>query len=566
MIKRLSSIVRWSALAVVLTLGVSVASAQTNTNAAPAAPAAAAAAAPAAAAPAAAPTPTTDQRLYDLEAYVNNGATGADADTTGKTPSNLTGSGPGHNGWMMTSTALVLMMTLPGLALFYGGMCRRKNVLSVLAQCFGITGLVTILWWLCGYGLVFGINHGYCDPKTGAAGVSPLGDLQYACFGFTPLNKTYTGDPQPQQVTSIPNGGYGYWVGQNVYAMFQLTFAIITPALIVGAIAERMKFSALMIFIGCWMFLVYFPQAHNVWGVDGYFNGVWNANAKFIGMDFAGGTVVHMSSGWSGLILAIIIGKRIGHGKTHFAPHSTVLTFIGACLLWVGWYGFNAGSAVAADVISANAFTTTTLATAVASFVWPTMEYFLKGKATVIGFCSGAVAGLVVITPACGYVTPMGGVIIGVIAGTIPYVTTTYMKPMLGYDDALDVFGVHAVGGMCGALATGFLATGISNGVMNNSNLVNPPSVKEDLANGILGGVNGGSALNPKMPLLCDWGHGHLLYVEQIKIIIFTILLSCIGTAIIAYVLKFTIGLRPTAEQEEAGLDLTDHGEEGYIL
>jgi Amt family ammonium transporter len=246
-----------------------------------------------------------------------------------------------------------------------------------------------------------------------------------------------------------------------------------------------------------------------------------------------------------------------------------VLTFIGASLLWVGWYGFNAGSAVAADVISANAFTTTTLATAVASFVWPTVEYFLKGKATVIGFCSGAVAGLVVITPACGYVTPMGGVIIGVIAGTIPYLTTTYLKPLLGYDDALDVFGVHAIGGMCGAIGTGFLATGISAtgaGGFNNSNLANPPSVKEDLANHIEAGVSGGTALNPKMQYLCDWAHGHLLYVEQLKIVAFTIIISMVGTAIIGYALKFTLGLRPTPEQEEAGLDVSDHGEEGYIL
>jgi len=414
---------------------------------------------------------------------------------------------------------------------------RRKNILSVCAQCFAITGLVTILWWICGYGLVFGINHGYCDPKTGAAGVSPLGDLQYACMGFTSFNKTYNGDPQPQHVDSTCNGGYGYWMSQNVYFCFQLTFAIITPALIVGGIAERMKFSALVIFIGCWMFIVYFPLAHNVWGVDGYFNGVWNAAAPVKAMDFAGGTVVHMSSGWSGLTLAIIIGRRLGWGKTHFAPHSTVLTFIGASLLWVGWYGFNAGSACAADVIAANAFTTTTLATATASFVWPTMEYFLKGKATVIGFCSGAVAGLVVITPACGYVTPMGGMIIGVIAGTIPFITTTYMKPLLGYDDALDVFGVHAVGGMCGALATGFLASDTINGNLDTN-------VKD----------------------LCDWSKGHLLYVEQLKVIGFTILISVIGTAIIGYALKFTIGLRPTAEQEEAGLDLSDHGEEGYIL
>jgi len=550
MIKRLSTITRLSVCGLVLAFGAVQAVAQaTPAPAAPApapaapAPAAPAAAAPAAAAPAAAPAapaapkPTTDQRLADLEAYVNNAEPGSFQSPA--LPTNITASGPGHNAWMLTSTALVLMMTLPGLALFYGGLVRRKNILSVCAQCFAITGLVTILWWICGFGLVFGINHSYCDPKTGAAGTSPLGDLQYACMGFTSLNKTYNGDPQPQHVDSTCNGGYGYWMSQNVYFCFQLTFAIITPALIVGAIAERMKFSALVIFIGCWMFVVYFPLAHNVWGVDGMFNGVWNSGAYIKGMDFAGGTVVHMSSGWSGLTLALIIGKRIGWGKTHFAPHSTVLTFIGASLLWVGWYGFNAGSACAADVIAANAFTTTTLATATASFVWPTVEYFLKGKATVVGFCSGAVAGLVVITPACGYVTPMGGMIIGVIAGTIPFVTTTYLKPLLGYDDALDVFGVHAVGGMCGAIATGFLASDTING-----NLDTIPAMKD----------------------LCDWSKGHLLYVEQFKIVGCTILISVIGTAIIAYALKFTLGLRPTAEQEEAGLDISDHGEEGYIL
>jgi Amt family ammonium transporter len=574
MIKRFSSISRWIVCGAVLSFGAIQAGA--DTNAAPAA-AAAPAPAPAAPAPAAAPAPldltkvsldTLNARVSDLESYVNNAATAADGDLTGKTPSNLTASGPGHNAWMLTSTALVLMMTLPGLALFYGGLVRRKNILSVCAQCFAITGLVTILWWLCGYGLVFGVNHSYgsIDPKTqvySAGNWSPLGDLQYACMGFTSFNHPYTNDVQPQQVNSTPNGGYGYWVGQNVYFCFQLTFAIITPALIVGGIAERMKFSALVTFIGCWMFIVYFPLAHNVWGADGMFNGVWNANAIFKGMDFAGGTVVHMSSGWSGLTLAIIVGKRLGWGKTQFTPHSTVLTFIGASLLWVGWYGFNAGSAVAADVISANAFTTTTLATATASFVWPTVEYFLKGKATVVGFCSGAVAGLVVITPACGYVTPTGGMIIGVIAGTIPFITTTYLKPLIGYDDALDVFGVHAVGGMCGALATGFLASGTI-----NSNLMNPASVKEDLTKQIEGGVanGGGTALDPQMQYLCDWSHGHLLYIEQLKIIGFTIAISVIGTAIIGYALKFTIGLRPTAEQEEAGLDVSDHGEEGYIL
>jgi Amt family ammonium transporter len=341
MIKRLSSLARWAVCGVVLSLGAIQANAQ-STNAAPAAAPAPAPAAAAPAAPAAPAKPTVDQRLQDIEAYINNAAHAPGTDGAATNPASWTsletGSGPGHNGWMMTSTALVLMMTLPGLALFYGGLVRRKNILSVCAQCFAITGLVTILWYLCGYSLVFGINHGYCDPKTGAAGNSPLGDLNYACMGFTSMNKAYTNDPQPQQITSAPNGGYGYWVGQNVYFCFQLTFAIITPALIIGGIAERMKFSALCIFIGCWMFIVYFPLAHNVWGVDGLMNGVWNATAPIKAMDFAGGTVVHMSSGYSGLILALILGRRMGWGKTHFAPHSTVLTFIGASLLWVGWY------------------------------------------------------------------------------------------------------------------------------------------------------------------------------------------------------------------------------------
>jgi Amt family ammonium transporter len=445
-----------------------------------------------------------EQRVADLEAYVNNVAPGGDQSPA--LPSNLTGSGPGHNAWMLTSTALVLMMTLPGLALFYGGWFAARTSSPSAPSALRITGLVTILWWLCGYGLVFGINHGYCDPKTGAAGTSPLGDLQYAFFGdpqINPWNKSYNNDPQPQVVNSSPNGGYGYWMSRTSMRCFQLTFAIITPALIVGGIAERMKFSALVIFIGCWMFIVYFPLAHNVWGVDGCstVSGMPMRRSKHgLRGRYRGAHVL----GLVRLTLALIVGKRMGWGKTHFSPHSTVLTFIGASLLWVGWYGFNAGSACAADVIAANAFTTTTLATATASFVWPTMEYFLKGKATVVGFCSGAVAGLVVITPACGYVTPTGGMIIGVIAGTIPFMTTTYLKPLLGYDDALDVFGVHAVGGMCGALATGFLAD-------------------RDTSMPNLGPTGAGGQ---KMADLCDWSKGHLLYIEQLKVIAFTLVLS----------------------------------------
>src|ERR1022692_2393170 len=329
--------------------------------------------------------PTLEQRVADLEAYVNNGP------RTPNVASRVAGPGPGHNAWMMTSSALVLFMTLPGLALFYGGLVRRKNVLSVLAQCLGIAGLVTILWWLCGYSLAF--------SKDGLIkGV--LGNLDWKFL---------------QGVDSTPNTDYGAWVSHNVYSMYQLMFAIITPALIIGAISERMRFSAILLFVTLWMFIVYFPLAHMVWGIDGMMNGVWNPAAKIRAIDFAGGTVVHMSSGWSALILCLILGKRLGFGKEPMPPHNMVLCMVGTGMLWVGWYGFNAGSAVAADVIAANAFTTTTLATAVASFVWPLAEWLVKGKPSILGFCSGAVAGLVVITPACGFVTAEGAVIIGIV-------------------------------------------------------------------------------------------------------------------------------------------------------
>src|SRR5439155_9928180 len=373
---------------------------------------------PAPAGAAAAAGPTIEQRLANLEAYVTNGTPDANGGALAAT------SGPGHNGWMMISTALVLFMTLPGLALFYGGLVRRKSVLSVLARCFGCAGLVTIIWWAVGYSLAF------------AKGTSVLGGLPFAMF---------------HGGTAVPNGDYAAWVSQNVFAMFQMMFAIITPALIVGAIAERMKYSAVIAFIAVWMFAVYLPLAHMVWGIDGLMNGVWNPGASIKAIDFAGGTVVHMSSGWSALVLCLILGKRTGFGREPMAPHSMVLCMVGTGMLWVGWYGFNAGSAVASDAIAANAFTTTTLATAVASFTWAMAEYIEKGKPSVLGFCSGAVAGLVVITPACGFVLPSSAVIIGILAGLIPYFACTKLKGMLGYDDALDTFGVHAVGGTLGA-------------------------------------------------------------------------------------------------------------------
>ncbi|HVV73358.1 MAG TPA: ammonium transporter [Verrucomicrobiae bacterium] len=461
--------------------------------------------------------PNLEQRVADLEAYVNN--TARVADTTNNVSSKLgsydektnsfsPGSGPGANAWQMTSAALVLFMTLPGLTLFYGGLVRRKNVLSVMAQCLFLTGMVTILWWICGYSLVF---H---------SGNSFLGNL-----GFSFLDG----------VDSSPNTDYSYWVSQNVFAMYQLMFAIITPALIIGAIAERMKFAAICVFMTLWMFLVYFPQAHMVWGIDGFMNGVWNAKASIKAVDFAGGTVVHMTSGWSALILCLILGKRLGFGKEPMPPHSMVLCMVGTGMLWVGWYGFNAGSAVAADGIAANAFTTTTLATAVASFVWPLAEWIARGKPSVLGFCSGAVAGLVVITPACGFVTAKGAALIGIAAGLVPWFFCWKIKGWFGYDDALDTFGVHAVGGTLGALLTGCLARNAA-----NANLAT--NLKDKVTD---------SFFQP-------------LVLEQLKAIGLTLVLAIVGTIIIAYIVKATVGLRASPEIETAGLDLAEHGEEGY--
>src|SRR6266545_2596524 len=460
-------------------------------------------------------SPSLEQRVADLEAYVNNSARGAD--TGSPMASNIVGPGPAHNGWMMTCAALVLFMTLPGLALFYGGLVRAKNVLSILAQCLGIAGLVTILWWAIGYSLVF--SHG-----------SPFfGGLKFAFL---------------RGVDAQPNGDYSYWVSQNVFAMYQLMFAIITPALIIGAIAERMKFVAVLVFVAVWMFAVYFPIAHMAWGIDGWRNGVWNPAAKITAIDFAGGTVVHMSSGWSALVLCILLGHRIGFKKEVMAPHSMVLCMVGTGLLWVGWYGFNAGSARAPDGIAANAFMTTTLATAVASFTWAMLEYALRGKPSVLGFCSGAVGGLVVITPACGYVGPTGAVIIGMAAGIVPFFACTKLKSWFGYDDALDTFGVHAVGGTLGAFLTGVLATASVN---PNLSLSATAPFNPATQNGLARIVE------------------HTLWLEQLKAIGVTIVFAVVGSAIIGAIVRGLIGLRIAPEIERQGLDINQHGEEGYI-
>jgi Amt family ammonium transporter len=464
--------------------------------------------------------PTLEERVKDIEQYFNNLAPGTAA--TDKDPgvkSNIAVAGPGHNAFLMICAALVLFMTLPGLALFYGGLVRSKNVLSVLAQCLGIAGLVTILWFVCGYSLVF------------AEGSGPyIGTLKYLFL---------------DGVGGAPNTNYTAWPSQSVFAMFQMMFAIITPALIVGAIAERMKFTAVLLFVALWMFAVYFPLAHMVWGFDGLMNGVWNGGAKITAIDFAGGTVVHMSSGWSALVLCMILGPRLGFGKEKMSPHSMVLCMVGTGMLWVGWYGFNAGSALAADGIAAQAFMTTTLAAAVASFVWALCEKLIHGKMSVLGFCSGAVAGLVVITPAAGFVMAKSAMIIGVIAGIVCYLACTKLKGMLKYDDALDTFGVHAVGGTVGALVTGVFADASVNGNLLGS----CPQ-----ANGLAVKVGEAFVLNKSG-----------LIMAQLKAMGLTIALSVVATIVIAYIVKAVVGLRPTAENESIGLDLSDHGEEGYL-
>ena len=401
----------------------------------------------------------------------------------------------GDTAWMLTSTALVLFMTLPGLALFYGGLVRKKNVLSVLAQCLGIAGLATLMWWAFGYSLSFSGDGKF---------IGDLGAMFFkGLYGPEGNNIAFS-----SKLDGVPD---------SVFAMFQLTFAIITPALIVGAIAERMKYTAIMTFIAGWLILVYFPFAHMVWG-GGYIGETLGA------VDFAGGLVVHMSSGFSALVLALIIGPRLGYGREPMTPHSMVLCMIGTSILWVGWYGFNAGSAGAANGLAGSAFLTTTLAAAIGGFVWAFIEFITKKQPSVLGFCSGIVAGLVVITPAAGFVDATGAVICGIAAGTVPYFAVVYLKRKLRYDDALDTFGVHAVGGTVGTLLTGILAV--------------------EAINGQAGGVE--------------------LFMKQLASVGIVLVWSVVATAILAYAIKFTIGLRPSDDVERQGLDINEHGEEGY--
>jgi Amt family ammonium transporter len=464
------------------------------------------------------PTPTLEQRVAYAEAERAN----ADPSATGIAPA----ASPAHTGWMMVSAALVLFMTLPGLILFYGGLVRQKNVLSMAALCLGITALVAVIWWACGYSLVFGKSFATEDASGLAHAASPfLGGTEFFFL---------------KNVGAAPNTDYAFWIPQNVFCIFQLAFAIITPVLIFGASAERMKFTSVVVFAFLWFFIVYIPLTHMVWGSTGLLNGVWNPKALIPAIDFAGGMVVEMACGWSALVLCLILGRRKGFGREPMMPHSMVLASVGTGILWVGWYGFNAGSALAADGIAANAFLTTTLAGAVASLVWPLVEFLQRGKPSVLGFCSGAVAGLVGITPACGFVDAGGAVIVGAAASLISYVACTTIKRALRYDDTLDVFGVHGVSGTVGLILTGILATAAA-----NPNLLGAPA-----------GANGLKAAL----------EAHGLWLVQCKAIGITLLLVLPATLLITLAVRQLVGLRPGGEIESQGLDIHDHGEEGYTL
>ena len=415
----------------------------------------------------------------------------------------------GDNAWMLTSAALVLMMTGPGLALFYGGLVRRKNVLSTMMHSFVLMAVVTVLWAIVGYSLAF------------AEGSPFLGDLRYLFL---------------HGVGSAPNADYGATVPHQTYMVYQLMFAIITPALISGAFAERIKFSAMLLFTVLWAFLVYFPLAHMVWGKGGFL-------AAFLGgkvpaLDFAGGTVVHISSGVSALVCALYLGKRKGYQVEPMKPHNVVISVIGACLLWVGWFGFNAGSAVAASGLATSAFVATHFATAAAVLGWILAEWVHNGKPSVLGAISGAVAGLVAITPASGFVQPFPAMLIGFLAGLVCFFMVTAVKSKFGYDDTLDAFGVHGAGGTLGAILTGVFATSaVNDGLKDASGKV--------MGLGLVDG-NPGQVLNQLIAVLISWA------------------MAIVGTYIILKICDAVIGVRVSPDQEIEGLDVSMHGEEGY--
>jgi len=415
----------------------------------------------------------------------------------------------GDNAWVLISAALVLMMTAPGLTLFYGGLVRRKNILGTMMQSFAMMGLITILWALVGYSLAFGAGNGF------------IGGFEHAFL---------------QGVGLAPNPNYGGTIPEQSFMVYQLMFAIITPALITGAFAERVKFSSMAVFLSLWSLIVYCPLAHMIWGVGGILNvtgGRWPV------LDFAGGTVVHISSGVSALVCALYLGKRAGYPSDDMPPHSMVLSFIGAAMLWVGWFGFNAGSALGAGPLATSAFINTQFAAAAGAMGWVISEWLNNGKPTALGAISGAVAGLATITQASGYVQPMSALLIGLIAGIVCPFMVFRVKKFFGYDDSLDAFGVHGVGGTMGALLTGLLASGAINAVFGKDAAGRP------IATGAIGG-NWHQVLNQAVGMGIGW------------------LLAIVGTLALLFLVDKTMGLRVSAAEETAGLDLSQHGEEGY--
>jgi Amt family ammonium transporter len=422
----------------------------------------------------------------------------------------------GDNAWVLTSSALVLMMTGPGLAMFYCGLVRKKNVLSVIMQCVFLMGLMTTIWALWGYSLSFGGSAAW------------IGNGDYLLMKGVQAEWV---DGKP----SIPQHSL-YSIPMLTHMLFQGMFFIITPALICGAFAERMKFSTMVVFMTLWGTLVYCPLCHWVWGGGILAYGSPHAKAFAMGgaLDFAGGTVVHISSGVSALICALLLGKRVGFGTDAMPPHNLTYTAFGAAMLWVGWFGFNAGSALAADGVAASAFAATHFSAAAAALAWAAMDCMKSGKATVLGTCSGAVAGLVCITPAAGYVTAMPALVMGAAAGVVCFLACTVLKPKLGYDDSLDAFGVHGVGGTLGAVLTGVFAT----------------RAVQDLNGGdVIGLYEGGKLL-----------------AGQVAAIVITWVFSAVATFVLLKVLDATMGLRVSTEEESQGLDLTQHNEEGYIF
>jgi len=410
------------------------------------------------------------------------------------------------NAWMLVSAALVLMMTGPGLALFYGGLVRQKNVLAMMMQSFALMALISVLWALVGYSLCFGTGQF-------------IGNFELAFL---------------RGVGAAPNPDYAATIPQSTFMVYQLMFAVITPALITGATAERMKFSATVLFMTLWFFIVYAPMAHMVWGKGGFLNASFGG--KFPTLDFAGGTVVHITSGVSALVCALYMGKRVGYPKQPMPPHSLVLSFTGACLLWVGWFGFNAGSALASNSLASSAFVATHFGAAAAVIGWSLAEWIKNGRPSALGAISGAVAGLVAITPAAGFVGPRSALAIGFIAGVFCYWMVTKFKALFGYDDALDAFGVHGAGGTIGAILTGVCASVVINPIFGDGKPV--------------GGVDG------------RWSQ----VGNQAVGVLFAWVFALVGTIVILKIVDLVTGLRVAEEHEIEGLDITLHGEEGYNL